>query len=323
MLINKSKVNNNIKKINKEIRLIPYQEISDLYHKNCPTMPKVTRLTNQRKEKIKARWVELKGSLEEFERLFSKAGQSLFLSGSNGKWRGCNFDWILHSEDHVTRILEGVYDKDQSQQPKSSNYQGNQFPVRRGFMSKIILDLCGGTGSWSRPYADAGYDVRLVTLPEHDVRTYEPPADVYGILAAPPCTNFTVSGAQYWMLKDLDGRTIDSMGVVLACLRIIAVSRPSWWAMENPVGKLRRWLGKPRLIFNPCNYGDPYTKRTCLWGIFNLPVKNPIEPVFVTASNGDRYSPIHMKTGGKSAKTKELRSITPPHFARAFYDANR
>ena len=31
---------------------------------------------------------------------------------------------------------------------------------------KIILDLCGGTGSWSRPYKEAGYDVRLITLPE-------------------------------------------------------------------------------------------------------------------------------------------------------------
>ena len=57
---------------------------------------------------------------------------------------------------------------------------------------KIILDLCGGTGSWSRPYKEAGYDVRLITLPEHDVLTYEPPDGVYGILAAPPCTEFSV-----------------------------------------------------------------------------------------------------------------------------------
>jgi hypothetical protein len=40
---------------------------------------------------------------------------------------------------------------------------------------KIILDLCGGTGNWSKPYKDAGYDVRLVSLPTHDVSTYEPP----------------------------------------------------------------------------------------------------------------------------------------------------
>jgi len=36
-------------------------------------------------------------------------------------------------------------------------------------MAKIILDLCGGTGSWSKPYKEAGYDVRLVTLPKYDM----------------------------------------------------------------------------------------------------------------------------------------------------------
>lgn len=46
---------------------------------------------------------------------------------------------------------------------------------------KIILDLCGGTGSWSKPYKEAGYDVRLITLPEHDVLTYEPPIGGGGI----------------------------------------------------------------------------------------------------------------------------------------------
>ncbi len=35
--------------------------------------------------------------------------------------------------------------------------------------NKIILDLCGGTGSWARPYLEAGYDVKTITIPEHDV----------------------------------------------------------------------------------------------------------------------------------------------------------
>lgn len=34
---------------------------------------------------------------------------------------------------------------------------------------KIILDLCGGTGSWSKPYRDNGYEVRVATLPDFDV----------------------------------------------------------------------------------------------------------------------------------------------------------
>lgn len=61
---------------------------------------------------------------------------------------------------------------------------------------KIILDLCGGTGSWSNPYKEAGYDVQLVSLPNNDVKDFvllgKP---VYGILAAPPCTEFSLYGS--------------------------------------------------------------------------------------------------------------------------------
>jgi hypothetical protein len=91
--------------------------------------------------------------------------------------------------------------------------------------------------------------------------------------------------------------------------------------MENPTGRFGRWMGKPQFVFNPCDFGDPYTKRTCLWGNFTIPEKNPVEPVFVIRG-GKRFSPIHARTGGESARTKELRSITPPGFAQAFYRAN-
>lgn len=118
---------------------------------------------------------------------------------------------------------------------------------------KIILDLCGGTGAWSMPYREAGYDVRLVTLPEHDVRLYEPPEHIYGILAAPPCTHFSGSGAQYWKQKDVNGLTLEALSMVDACMRIILVTRPTFWCMENPVGRLRRWILAPVMIFNPCD----------------------------------------------------------------------
>ena len=54
---------------------------------------------------------------------------------------------------------------------------------------KIILDLCGGTGSWSRPWQLNSYDVRIITLPAYDVLPYEPPDNVWGVLAAPPVQN--------------------------------------------------------------------------------------------------------------------------------------
>jgi len=181
---------------------------------------------------------------------------------------------------------------------------------------KLILDLCGGTGSWSKPYKDAGYFVELVTIPFKNVLTYQPPSEeVYGILAAPPCTDFAVSGARWFKEKDQDGRTIGSMGIVIACLKIIALCQPTFWALENPVSRLSNWLGKPQLIFDPCDYGDNYTKRTCLWGKFNLPKTNPVEPV------PQKENPIWRLPPSPERAT--IRSITPQGFANAFFEANR
>ena len=58
---------------------------------------------------------------------------------------------------------------------------------------KIILSLCSGTGAWEKPYIENGYHVISITLPEQDVRNYIPPKNVYGILAAPPCTMFSLA----------------------------------------------------------------------------------------------------------------------------------
>jgi len=178
--------------------------------------------------------------------------------------------------------------------------------------SKIILDLCGGTGAWSKPYKEDGYDVRLVTLPEHDVRTYQPPENVHGILASPPCDHLAGSGARWWKEKG-DKALFDALAVVDACLRIITRCQPvEWWALENPVGRLSRFLGRPFFTFQPWEYGDPYQKRTCIWGDCRMPEKHPVEP-----AEGQKI--WRMPPG---PERKVMRSITPPGFARAFREAN-
>lgn len=137
-------------------------------------------------------------------------------------------------------------------------------------MPKIILDLCGGTGSWSRPWELNGYDVRVITLPEHDVRDYHPPENVWGIFAAPPCTEFSVLNC----IAENRERDFDAgMEIVNACLRIIEEAKPNWWALENPRGHLRDFLGTPKMTFQPWEYGDPWTKATDIWGEFNIPPK--------------------------------------------------
>lgn len=177
---------------------------------------------------------------------------------------------------------------------------------------KIILDLCGGTGAWSEPYRRAGYSVKVVTLPDVDVRLFEYARNIYGVLAAPVCTDFAGSGARWWRGKP---PPYEGLSIVDACLRIVAVTQPHFWVLENPVGRLRRWLGPPVMYFDPCDYGDPYTKRTCLWGKFNRPKLRRVKPT--------KGSAMWARYGGKSERTKRLRSVTPPGFARAFFEANR
>lgn len=179
--------------------------------------------------------------------------------------------------------------------------------------SRTILSLCDHSGNWCQPYREAGYNVIQVDLDHgQDVRLLELPKEkVHGILAAPPCTVFASSGAR-WPRSDDDMR--EGLSVVDACLRFVVACKPEWWALENPIGKLVRYLGKPKMYFDPCDYGDTYTKRTALWGDFNTAL--PVSPVLpVEASKMHRLSP--------SPERARLRSLTPMGFARAFMEANR
>lgn len=234
---------------------------------------------------------------------------------------------------------------------------------------KTVISLFDHSCAWSAPYWSAGHDVY-----PFDLDNEEAPVDVNelcaewffedndfgivdGILAAPPCTDFTVSGAQYWKAKDTDGSTEASVELALQVLRAVDLFQPDFWALENPVGRIHKLipeLGKARLIFDPCDYAGymdlsaedlarldelrtyyereiefsqadlefikrtgAYTKRTCLWGDFRIPEKRRIEPVKVC-----KQGSWLQRLGGKSAKTKRARSDTPAGFAKAFFEAN-
>lgn len=200
---------------------------------------------------------------------------------------------------------------------------------------KIILSLFDATGNWSEPYRRAGYtviqqdiqhgaDIFADTLPDANIWRAEG-IRAHGILAAVPCTDFAASGARWWASKQ--GATINYEGpvsfqdrleyfsaMVLAVLVIIEWLQPRWWAIENPVGRIQKIvpeIGPCRLWFQPCDYGDPYTKKTGLWGQFNpnLP-RNPVQPT--------QGSKMHRMSSAWKAK----RSETPRGFAQAFFQAN-
>lgn len=167
----------------------------------------------------------------------------------------------------------------------------------------------------------AGYKVINVTLPEYDVCTYEPPPGVYGILAGPPCTQFSLARTTAKTPRDL----AEGMKCVRACMNIIWTCRErgelEFWAIENPVGYLRQFLGQPAMTFDPWEYGDPYTKKTDLWGYFNIPKKLPItldeQDLFNSQMNTRDLSDIPGTT------VAARRAVTPAKFAMAFFKANR
>jgi hypothetical protein len=173
---------------------------------------------------------------------------------------------------------------------------------------RVILDLCAGSGA----YVDAGCDVRRIDLPT-DVRLLAFPGPVHGILAAPPCTVFANSGAR-WTRTDEQLR--EALSVVDACLRLVAICRPVWWALENPVGKLSRYLGPPQFSFEPNEYGDQYTTLTLLWGRF-APLLRTLVEAPVAASEGSKMWALP-----PSPDRQSLRSVTPRGFAQAFFEAN-
>lgn len=206
---------------------------------------------------------------------------------------------------------------------------------------KIILDLCGGTGSWSKPYLDDGYTVIVITLPEYSVADWWPVGDVirfrkndpkkdgmsfleipigniYGILAAPPCTQFSIARTRAKIPRDFVG----GLQTVTACLQIIwhvqAASKGlKFWALENPVGLLRRFLGRPQFSFKQWEYGDGRDKPTDVWGFFDTPRKTvKVRPEGEFAIWGNE----RVVDGLDRAA---IRAMTPRGFARAFKEANK
>jgi hypothetical protein len=180
----------------------------------------------------------------------------------------------------------------------------------------IVLSLCDLSGNWSRPYEEAGYEVIRVDLQRgQDVRLMRHLGrPVHGILAAPPCTHFARSGARWWEAKG-ESAILEGLAVVDACLRIVAVHRPDWWCLENPVGRLKHYLGPPAFRFDPCDFGDGWTKRTWLWGHFTPPA-----PLYCPSAVS--VAPVLGSFLHTGVRDVDARSRTPEGFSRAFFEAN-
>jgi hypothetical protein len=189
-------------------------------------------------------------------------------------------------------------------------------------------------GSIHYVYADL-YDIETNVL-LHEEHLNE---GVVFAMAFPVCTDLAVSGAA-WFKSKAEKDPEFQVKAVQNARRCSQMFR-SWgvpFYIENPVSVLATQWRQPDYRFHPYEYGgyikagqefhplypeyiapsDAYSKRTCLWagGGFIMPEKKPV------ACENFGNSTQHAKLGGKSMKTKNIRSATPRGFAEAIYQAN-
>ena len=134
------------------------------------------------------------------------------------------------------------------------------------------------------------------------------------IIAFPPCTDIAVSGSKWFKEKIADGRQQEGIDFFMK----FANSECPSVAIENPIGVMSSKWRKPDQIIQPYEYGDPFTKTTCLW-LKGLPKLKPTDIVdggkIVTLSSGVKipewYSNASVKDRGK------IRSKTFEGIARA------
>lgn len=204
---------------------------------------------------------------------------------------------------------------------------------------KLIISIYDYTTAWVQPYIQAGYAVicwdkeiegcilagftrLMIQIDEAIAAGYT----VYGILAAPPCTDFAASGAWTWPSKDKPApgflpfisSTEKSEALARLVLHLVDLYQPLFWSLENPVGRIAAIIPELKpykaLTWQPYEFGDGYSKKTILYGQFFTDLPKTVVPI--TDPNKILNTP-----GGKNQK--RLRSATPAGFAKAFFTANQ
>jgi hypothetical protein len=152
------------------------------------------------------------------------------------------------------------------------------------------------------------------------------------LFSFPPCTDMAVSGAAHFAKKRaVDPFFQDKAAYLARAAQRIGDALGVPYMVENPVSVLSTLWRKPDVYFDPYEYGgylpeddvhpeypeyilprDAYPKTTCWWlgNGFSMPEKRPVP---VAAG----YSLQHSKLGGKSLRTKNIRSATPRGVFRA------
>lgn len=180
-------------------------------------------------------------------------------------------------------------------------------------------------GLWFHPYHIKNHIFEIMEMVGEGVKF---------IAGFPECTDLAVSGAAHFKAKaDKDPDFQDKAMRLARLVEFIGDAFNCPWIAENPVSRLASLWRKPDFYFHPWEYGgyldegdshplypeyikprDAYPKKTGIWcgNGFKRPKEKPVQ-----VEPG--YSLQHSKLGGKSLKTKNIRSATPRGFSKAVF----
>lgn len=141
-----------------------------------------------------------------------------------------------------------------------------------------VLAACECSGAVRDAFAALGHEALSCDLQpsetdgahyQGDVRdVLDFPWDI--IIAFPPCTDLTVSGARWHEAKRRNG----SQYAGASFFMLFANHRCPRVAIENPVGIMSSLWRKPDQVIQPWRFGHGETKATCLW-LKGLPLLKP------------------------------------------------
>lgn len=92
--------------IGKDRDTIDYQQIADMYNAICVSFPRLTKLSDKRKQAIKARLK--KYTVDDLKQLFEMAEKCSFLKGQNNRNWSATFDWLI-ADGNIAKVLDGNY----------------------------------------------------------------------------------------------------------------------------------------------------------------------------------------------------------------------
>ena len=135
------------------------------------------------------------------------------------------------------------------------------------------------------------------------------------IIAHPPCTHLSVSGAARWAEKVADGR----QQAAIKFVEDIWNANCPFIAVENPVGALstRSKLGKASQYIQPYEFGHAEQKKTGLW-LKGLPKLIPTDVIDVSNLPDNQRQRLHYLPPSKDRW--KIRSTTFQGIANAMAD---